>query len=134
MQLAWLYVSPAIIPADPIIPVLCISAYEVSDIQILERAKPQLRHGKRMADLRNQPRERHGVDRNLVFEPIRTKAGKTHCDIREDFRIDEANGPGFLLAGATDDTTRRVNKHHETHETGMIGQLDLLLPGMRSTP
>jgi hypothetical protein len=134
MQFPWLYVSPAIISADPIVPVLCISAYEVGDIQLLERVKPQFRHGKRMADLRNQPRERHGVDRNLVFEPIRTKAGKTHCDIREDFRIDEANGPGFLLVGATDDPTGRVNKHHETHETRMIGQLDFLLPGMRATP
>src|SRR5580704_6475353 len=134
MQFPWLYVSPAIISADPIIPVLCIGAYEVSDMQFLERVKPQLRHGKRMADLRNQPRERHRVDRNLVFEPIRTKAGKTHCDIRENFRVDEANRPGFLLAGATEDATGRVNKHHETHEARMIGQLDLLLPGMRASP
>src|SRR5271169_6410800 len=115
MQFPWLYVSPAIIAADPIIPVLSISADKVSDIQFLESVKPQLRHGKSMTDLRNHPRDRHGVDRNFVFEPIRTKAGKTRGDIRKDLGVDETDGPCFLLAGAVEDATGRVNKHHETH-------------------
>lgn len=68
MEFLCRHVPTTIIPANPIIPIACVSADEVSDIQFLESLKTQLGYGKTVPDLSNESSECHPVNGNFVLK------------------------------------------------------------------